>query len=133
MKNNSIAFVVAALLGAAAFTAAQAQTTATTTLTKLYQSYEKQGRRAVGMPEYGQRVKFSAVVLEASDSFGGTSLIRAADVRGNKELARLTPADDAQNQKIASLRGGTKFTAVCEVGFAMGSSYLTMTDCVIQP
>ncbi len=71
------------------------------------------------MPEYGKRVQFPALVVEASDSFGGTSMIRAADVRGNQELARLTPADDAQNQKMGEMRSGAKFTASCEVGFAM--------------
>ncbi|MFM9925555.1 hypothetical protein VLK31_21380 [Variovorax sp. H27-G14] len=134
MKNINTAFataIAAAFLASAPFTAAQAQTA--TTLTKLYASYEKQGRRAVGMPEYGRQVKFSGVVLEASESMDGSSLIRAADVGGNKELARLTPADDAQNAKIGAMRRGAKFTATCEVGFAMGSVYLTMSDCVIQP
>ena len=131
MKNIKTVFVVAAFLGAASLCAAQAEMK--TTLTKLHQSYEKQGRRALGMPEYGKRVQFPAVVVEASDSFGGTSLIRAADVRGSQELARLTPADDAQNQKMGEMRSGAKFIASCEVGFAMGSAFLTMKDCVIRP
>lgn len=131
MKNIKTVLVATVFLGAASLCAAQAETK--TTLTKLHQSYEKQGRRALGMPEYGKRVQFPAVVVEASDSFGGTSLIRAADVRGNQELARLTPADDAQSQKMGEMRSGAKFTASCEVGFAMGSAFLTMKDCVIGP
>jgi|GEM_PF-1585155 hypothetical protein len=131
MKNIKATLVAAVFLGAASLCAAQAETK--TTLTKLHQSYEKQGRRALGMPEYGKRVQFAAVVIEASDSFGGTSLIRAADVRGSQELARLTPTDDAQSQRMGEMRSGAKFTASCEVGFAMGSAFLTMKDCVIQP
>jgi len=131
MKNIKTTLVTAVFLGAASLCAAQAETK--TTLTKLHQSYEKQGRRALGMPEYGKRVQFAAVVIEASDSFGGTSLIRAADVRGSQELARLTPTDDAQSQRMGEMRSGAKFTASCEVGFAMGSAFLTMKDCVIQP
>lgn len=131
MKNIKTAFVAVVFLGTASLCAAQAETK--TTLTKLHQSYEKQGRHAHGMPEYGKRVQFTAVVLEASDSFGGSSVIRAADVRGDQELARLTPADDAQNQKMSELRSGAKFAASCEVGFAMGSAFLTMKDCVIRP
>ena len=131
MKNINTLFVAAAFLGVASLCAAQAEMK--TTLTKLHQSYEKQGRRALGMPEYGKRVQFAAVVVEASDSFSGTSLIRAADVRGSQELARLTPADDAQSQKMGEMRSGAKFTASCEVGFAMGSAFLTMKDCVIRP
>jgi len=131
MKNIKTTLVAAVFLGAASLCAAQAETK--TTLTKLHQSYEKQGRRALGMPEYGKRVQFAAVVIEASDSFGGTSLIRAADVRGSQELARLTPTDDAQSQRMGEMRSGAKFTASCEVGFAMGSAFLTMKDCVIQP
>jgi hypothetical protein len=125
------ACIAASLVAAASLCAAQQETK--TTLTKLHQSYEKQGRRAHGMPEYGKRVQFAAVVVEASDSFGGSAVIRAADVRGNEELARLTPADDAQNRKMGEMRSGAKFTASCEVGFAMGSAYLTMKDCVIRP
>ena len=131
MKNIKTTLVAAVFLGVASLCAAQAETK--TTLTKLHQSYEKQGRRALGMPEYGKRVQFAAVVIEASDSFGGTSLIRAADVRGSQELARLTPTDDAQSQRMGEMRSGAKFTASCEVGFAMGSAFLTMKDCVIQP
>ena len=131
MNNIKPTLVAAVFLGAASLCAAQAETK--TTLTKLHQSYEKQGRRALGMPEYGKRVQFAAVVIEASDSFGGTSLIRAADVRGSQELARLTPTDDAQSQRMGEMRSGAKFTASCEVGFAMGSAFLTMKDCVIQP
>lgn len=131
MKNIKATLVAAVFLGAASLCAAQAETK--TALTKLHQSYEKQGRRALGMPEYGKRVQFAAVVIEASDSFGGTSLIRAADVRGSQELARLTPTDDAQSQRMGEMRSGAKFTASCEVGFAMGSAFLTMKDCVIQP
>ncbi len=131
MKSIKTTLVATVFLGAASLCAAQAETK--TTLTKLHQSYEKQGRRALGMPEYGKRVQFAAVVIEASDSFGGTSLIRAADVRGSQELARLTPTDDAQSQRMGKMRSGAKFTASCEVGFAMGSAFLTMKDCVIQP
>lgn len=131
MKNIKTTLVATVFLGVASLCAAQAETK--TTLTKLHQSYEKQGRRALGMPEYGKRVQFAAVVIEASDSFGGTSLIRAADVRGSQELARLTPTDDAQSQRMGEMRSGAKFTASCEVGFAMGSAFLTMKDCVIQP
>lgn len=131
MKTFKTACIAASLLAAVSLCAAQQETK--TTLTKLHQSYEKQGRSALGMPEYGQRVQFAAVVVASSDSFGGTALIRAADVRGDRELARLTPADDAQNKKMSEMRSGAKFNASCEVGFASGSAFLTMKDCVIRP
>jgi hypothetical protein len=60
MKNIKTVFIATALLGAVSLCLAQAETK--TTLTKLHQSYEKQGRRALGMPEYGKRVQFPAVV-----------------------------------------------------------------------
>jgi hypothetical protein len=121
----------AILLAVASLAAAQSEPK--TTLAKLYKSYEKHGRSSLDMPEFGKRFVFSGVVVQVSSSLRGAALIRAADVGGDRELARLTPASDVESQKIASMSSGTKFSAACEVGVASNSVYITLQGCVFQP
>lgn len=121
----------AILFGIASLAAAQSEPK--TTLTKLYKSYEKHGRSSLDMPEFGKRFVFSGVVVQVSSSLRGAALIRAADVGGDRELARLTPASNAESQKIASMVSGATFNAACEVGVASNSVYITLQGCVFQP
>lgn len=131
VQHTRSALIAVLLAGAASVGSAQQESKIT--LSRLHQSYEKHGRSSVNMPEYGRRVQFAAVVVASSPSFGGTPMVRAADVRGDRELARLTPADETQSRRMGELGSGAKINASCEVGFASGSAFLTMRACVIRP
>lgn len=58
-------------------------------------------------------------------------MIRAADVRGDWELARPTPADQTQAQNEPPEQRH-QVQRDCEVGFASGPAFLTMSACVIR-
>jgi hypothetical protein len=101
-------------------------------LSKLYQSYLASGRDSLHMAEYDSKVRFSALALESTSSFTGAALIQAADVDGDKELARLSPANDAQTGKFKAISNGEKFSAVCTVGVAINANQLTLQNCTIE-
>ena len=118
------------LLGAAAATAQSAQST---TLAKLWQSYEQNHSSADEMPEYKKRVGFPAVLLSQSQSVTGKVLFGVSDTPGGREIARLSTDDPAGLKKLSALRPGAQFTAVCTVGFTMKAKWLSMTDCTTGP
>jgi hypothetical protein len=111
-----------------AFAAGTAGAAPPIALSQLYASYEKADYSALSMPEYGQPVRFTAVVLEQNASMADTALTSATDADGDVEYARLTGED----RKLAALEPGTAFTATCTVGFTSGTDYLSLTDCVVE-
>ena len=45
----------------------------------------------------------------------------------SQELARLTAADDAQENKLKALQAGTKFKAICDLAFSSGAEYMSFS------
>lgn len=127
MKLHGLLFA-----GLLATTPAFAAGPAPTPLAQLYASYEKAEFSTLSMPEYDQRVRISATVLEQNESLGGDALTSATDGGDGAELARLTADDEAQAGKLASLEPGAKFVATCTVGFTSGSDYLSLESCSVE-
>ena len=100
-------------------------------LEQLHENYEDGGSSSLNLPEFGQKLKFKAVVAQVGNAVNGGVLLQAAAPGGNEVLARLTPANDQQAKAMKSLKPGATFTATCELGMTTGSSYMAMQDCVI--
>lgn len=111
-----------------AFAAGAAAAAEPIALSQLYASYENADHSALSMPEYGQPVRFTAVVLEQNTSMADSAITSATDADGEVEYARLTGED----RKLAALEPGTAFTATCTVGFSSGTDYLSLTGCVVE-
>ncbi|MEI2456591.1 MULTISPECIES: hypothetical protein [Lysobacter] len=120
------------LLPLAAIVAGTAAAATPIALSKLYASYESADYSALSMPEYDQRVRFTAVVLEQNTSLADTALTSATDAGSEAEYARLSSEDPGQSRKLSALEPGTAFTATCTVGFSSGSDYMTLTDCTVE-
>ena len=101
-------------------------------LGKLYGHFEKSGYSSLELMETTKRVLISGVALDVSESFGGNSILKVGVRANSKELARLTAADDAQENKLKAVQVGAKFKAVCDLAFSSGTQYMSFQDCVFK-
>jgi hypothetical protein len=101
-------------------------------LGKLYGQFEKAGYSSQELMETTKRVLISGVALDVSESFGGDSILKVGARANSKELARLTAADDAQENKLNAMQVGAKFKAVCDLAFSSGTQYMSFQDCVFK-
>lgn len=101
-------------------------------LSKLYGRFEKAGYSSLELMETTKRVLISGVALDVSQSFSGNSILKVGVHANSQELARLTAADDAQENKLNALQAGAKFKAVCELAFSSGAQYLSFEGCVFK-
>jgi len=100
----------------------------------LYQSYLKSGRSADEMPEFGQRLDVTGVVLGQFDApFGGTTFF-SVGARGESgdELARATFRSSTSPEKLKALRNSAPFNANCKVGFTINADFVALQDCTLS-
>lgn len=101
-------------------------------LNKLYGQFEKSGHSTLELLNTTQQVLVSGTVLDISQSFSGSSILKAGTHADSQELARLTTGDDAQENKMKLLKIGSKFKAICNIGFSSGTQYIPFQDCVFK-
>jgi len=101
-------------------------------LRKLYGQFEKAGYSSMDLMESTKRVQISGVALDVSQSFSANSILRVGEQANSQELARLTAADDAQENKLKALRPGARFKAVCDLAFSSGTQYMSFQGCIFK-
>lgn len=101
-------------------------------LNKIYADYERSGHSSLELVESTKQALISGVVIDVSQSFNGNSILKVGTQANSQELARLTAADDAQEEKLKSLQAGTKFKAVCDLAFSSGTQYMSFQECVFK-
>jgi hypothetical protein len=101
-------------------------------LSKLYGRFEKAGYSSLELMETTKGVLISGVALDVSQSFSGNSILKVGVHADSQELARLTAADDAQENKLKALQAGAKFKAVCDLAFSSGTQYMSFQECVFK-
>jgi hypothetical protein len=101
-------------------------------LNKLYGIFEKSEYSSLELIETTKQVLISGVVLDVSQSFSGNSILKVGVHANSKELARLTAADDAQENKLRALEAGAKFKAVCDLEFSSGTQYMSFQGCIFK-
>jgi hypothetical protein len=82
--------------------------------------------------ETTKRVLISGVVLDVSQSFSSNSILKVGVHANSQELARLTAADETQENKLKTLQAGAKFKAVCDLAFSSGAQYMSFEECVFK-
>jgi hypothetical protein len=122
---------VASLILISSFAMAEsAQRTAD--LSKLYGIYEKSGYSSLELTKANNRVLISGIALEVGDSFTGNSILKVGARANSQELARLTAADEMNENKLRSFQTGAKINAVCDLGFTSGTQYLSFQECIFK-
>jgi len=101
-------------------------------LSELYERFEKSGYSSLELLDSTKRVIISGVALDVSQSFSGNSILKVGAHASSQELARLTAADDIQENKLKSLQAGAKFKAVCDLAFSSGAQYMSFQGCVFK-
>jgi hypothetical protein len=101
-------------------------------LNKLYGKFEKSGYSTLELMDTTKQVLISGAVLDISQSFSGSSILKVGVHANSQELARLTAGDDAQENKLKSLKIGSNFKAICDLGFSSGTQYIPFQDCVFK-
>jgi len=101
-------------------------------LNKLYGQFEKSGYSTLELLNTTKQVLVSGTVLDISQSFSGSSILKAGTHADSQELARLTTGDDAQENKMKLLKIGSNFKAICNIGFSSGTQYIPFQDCVFK-
>ena len=101
-------------------------------LNKLYGQFEKSGYSTLELMDTTKQVLVSGTVLDISQSFSGSSILKAGTRADSQELARLTTGDDAQENKMKLLKIGSNFNAICNIGFSSGTQYIPFQDCVFK-
>jgi hypothetical protein len=101
-------------------------------LSKLYGRFEKAGYSSLELMETTKRVLISGVALDVSQSLSGNLILKVGVHANSQELARLTAADDAQENKLKALQAGAKFKAVCDLAFSSGAQYMSFQECVFK-
>ncbi|RYF63343.1 MAG: type 1 glutamine amidotransferase domain-containing protein [Cytophagaceae bacterium] len=94
--------------------------------------YEKSGYSSLELTTANRRVLISGIALDVGQSFTGSSILKVFAHANPQELARLTAADDANENKLKSVQAGAKFKAVCDLGFTSGTQYLSFQGCVFK-
>jgi len=101
-------------------------------LNKLYGQFEKSGYSTLELMDTTKKVLVSGTVLDISQSFSGSFILKAGTHADSQELARLTTGNDAQENKLKLLKIGSNFKAVCDLGFSSGTQYIPFQDCVFK-
>jgi hypothetical protein len=101
-------------------------------LGKLYDRFEKAGYSSLELMGTTKRVLISGVALDVSESFSGNSILKVGVRTKSQELARLTAADDTQDNKLKALQAGAKFKAVCDLAFSSQAQYMSFEGCVFK-
>jgi hypothetical protein len=101
-------------------------------LSKLYGRFEKAGYSSLELMETTKQVLISGVALDVSRSFSNNSILKVGTNANSQELARLTAADDAQENKLKTLQAGAKFRAVCDLAFSSGAPYMSFQGYVFK-
>jgi len=101
-------------------------------LGKLYGRFEKAGYSSLELMEATKQVLISGVVLDVVDSFSGNSILKVGTSANSQELARLSAADDAQEDKLNALQAGAKFKSICDLAFSSGARYMSFQNCVFK-
>ena len=123
---------VAASIMLAAFTATAEPKPKAVDLSNLYGRYEKAGHSSLELMETTKQVLISGVVLDVGQSFNGNLILKVGAHAHSQELARLTAADDAQENKLRDLQAGTKFRAICDLAFSSGAPYMSFQGCFFK-
>ncbi|MFS2026775.1 hypothetical protein [Massilia sp. CT11-137] len=82
--------------------------------------------------ETTKQVLISDIALDVGQSFSGDSILKIGAHAGSQELARLTAADDAQENKLKALQAGAKFKTICDLAFSSGTQYMSFQGCVFK-
>ena len=127
-KNTSV--VASLLLVSSMAVAESAQKTID--LSKLHGIYEKSGYSSLDLTHANRRILISGIALDVGQSLTGSSILKVSAHANSQELARLTAADDANENKLKSVQAGAKFKAVCDLGFTSGTQYLSFQECVFK-
>lgn len=101
-------------------------------LSKLYGLFEKSGYSSLELMETTKRVLISGVALDVGQSLSGNLILKVGAHANSQELARLTAADDTQENKLKALQAGAKFKAVCDLAFSSGAQYMSFQECVFK-
>lgn len=101
-------------------------------LKNLYERFEKAGYSSLELMETTKQVLISGTALDVSQSFSGDSILKIGAHANSQEVARLTAADDAQEDKLKALQAGAKFKAVCDLAFSSGAKYMSFQGCVFK-
>ncbi|GAA5013910.1 hypothetical protein GCM10025794_02340 [Massilia kyonggiensis] len=101
-------------------------------LNKLFERFEKARYSSLELMETTKRVLISGVVFNVSQSFSGDSILKVGVHANSQELARLTAADDVQENKLKALQAGAKFKAVCDLAFSSGAQYMSFQECIFK-
>jgi len=130
MQIKKIIVTAMVILAAAAATSEPAPKAVD--LSKLYDRFKKAGYSSLDFMETTKRVLISGVALDVSQSFSGDSIVKVGAHANSQELARLTAADDAQDNKLKTMQAGAKFEAVCDLAFSSGAQYMSFQGCVFK-
>ena len=130
MRFKKIAVAASVIVAASRATAESAPKAVD--LSKIYGRFEKAGHSSLELMDTTKRVLISGVALDVSQSFGGNSILKVGAHANSQELARLTAADDAQENRLKVLQAGTKFKAVCDLAFSSGAQYMSFQGCVFK-
>jgi hypothetical protein len=101
-------------------------------LSKLYGRFEKSGYSSLELMETTKQVLISGTALDVSQSFNGNSILIVGAHANSQELARLTAANDTQENKLKAFKAGSKFKAVCDLAFSSGTQYMSFEECVFK-
>ena len=104
----------------------------TADLNKLYGLFEKAGYSSLELMGTTKEVLISGVVLDIEESFSGNSILKVGMRANSQELARLSAADDAQEERLNALQAGAKFKAVCDLAFSSGARYMSFQNCIFK-
>jgi len=101
-------------------------------LSKLYERFERAGYSSLELLDSTKHVTISGIALDVSQSFSGNSILKVGAHASSQELARLTAANDIQENKLKALQAGAKFKAVCDLAFSSGAQYMSFQGCVFK-
>lgn len=101
-------------------------------LGELYARFEESGHSSLELMETTKRVLISGVAFDISQSFSGNSIFKFGSQGKSQELARLTAADDNQENNPNTLQAGSKFKAICDLTFSSGTQYMSFQRCIFN-
>lgn len=126
-------YIIVAVSAAIATSAAIAESAPKTVdLSKIYGHYERAGYSSLEIMETTKHVLISGVVLNTGQSLIGNSILKVGAHANAKELARLTSANDTQENKLNSLQPGARFKASCDLAFSSGTQYMSFQNCYFK-
>lgn len=98
----------------------------------LYKQFQKDGYSSLELMETTKHVLISGTTLDVSQSLNGNSILKVGANASSQVLARLSAADNIQENKLRSLQAGAKFKAVCDLAFSSGAQYMSFQGCVFK-